>query len=110
MGQEYNPGKKMTKAKNLKMSATKDDKGAEKHTDEPQPSKPPTAPEADLGMPPLEDIDTPQKKFRFKNPDQNISRKNEHMFSCKILNFFFPNYIFYFLFSGIKVFSGDSSH
>ena len=59
MGQEYNPGKKLTKAEKLKMSATKDDKVEEKHTDELQPSQPPAAPEVDLDMPPLEDIDTP---------------------------------------------------
>ena len=41
------------------MSDTKDDKAEEKHTDELQPSQPPAAPEVDLDMPPLEDIDTP---------------------------------------------------
>ena len=59
MGREYDPGKKPTKAENLKMSATKDDRAEEKHTDEPQPSQPPAAPEVDLDMLSLEDIDTP---------------------------------------------------
>ena len=68
MGREYDPGKKPTKAEKVKMPATKDDKAKEIHTDELQSSQSPTAPKVDLDILPLEDIDTPQKKFRFKNP------------------------------------------
>ena len=71
MGQEYNPGKKPTKAENLKMSAAKDDKAKEKHTDEPQPSQPPAAAEVDLDMPPLEDIDTLERSSGSKTQHQH---------------------------------------
>ena len=40
-----------TRQKKLKVSATKDDKAEEKHTDELQPSQPPATPEVNLDMP-----------------------------------------------------------
>ena len=66
---EYDPGKKPTKSEKLKTSPTKKDKSTEGHADELQPSQQPAAPEVDPKMPPLEDITTPKKKFRFKAPD-----------------------------------------
>ena len=75
-GQEYDPGKKPTKSEKLKTSTTKEDKSTEGHTDEPQPSQPPAAPEVDPDMPPLEDVDTPWKKFKFRNPESTVKPKH----------------------------------
>ena len=69
MGCEYNPGKKPTKSEKLKTSPTKKEQSTEGHADELQPSQQPAAPEVNPNMPPLEDITTPKKKFRFKDPD-----------------------------------------
>ena len=57
--------KKPTKSEKLETSTTKENKSTEEHADEPQPSLPPAAQEVGPDMPPLEDVDTPQKKFKF---------------------------------------------
>ena len=67
---------KPTKSEKLKTSTSKEDKSTTEHTDEPQPSQPPVAPEEDPKMPPLEDVDTPQKKFKFKNPASTVKPKH----------------------------------
>ena len=61
MGREYDAGKKTTKSEKVKTSTAKEDKPTEK-----QPSQPPATSEVDPDMPPLEDIDPPRKKFKFK--------------------------------------------
>ena len=78
MGQEYDPGKKPTKSEKLKTSPTKKNQSTEGHADKPQPSQQPAALEVDPDMQPLEDVDTPQKKFKFKNPESTVKPKHFH--------------------------------
>ena len=76
MGRGYDPGKKPTKSEKLKTSTPKEDKSTEEHADEPQPSQLPAAPEVDPDMPPLEDTDTPRKKFKLKSPASTVKPKH----------------------------------
>ena len=76
MGWEYDPGKKPTKSEKLKTSTSKEDKSTTEHTDKPQPSQLPAAPEVDPNMPPLEDVVPPWKKFKFKNPTSTVKPKH----------------------------------
>ena len=62
--------------KKLKTSTTKEDKSTEEHADESQPSLLPAAPEVDPNIPTLEDVDTPQKKFKFKSPASTVKPKH----------------------------------
>ena len=65
-GQEYEPGKKQTKAEKTKLAETSKGKTTSEQ-EEPQPEQTATT-DVDPEMPPLEDI-RPRKKFRFKDPD-----------------------------------------
>ena len=60
-GREYKVGKKPPKSEKVKTSTAKEDKPTEK-----QPSQPPATSEVDPDMSPLEDVDPPKKKFKFK--------------------------------------------
>ena len=67
-GQEYEPGKKQTKAEKTKLTETSKEKTTSGH-EEPQPEPmATTTTQVDPEMPPLEDI-RPRKKFRFKDPE-----------------------------------------
>ena len=70
--QEYELGKKPTKADKLKMAGTKEDKDEEKvqtlGKEESQPSQPMSTSEIDPEIPPLEDIPTPKKRLKLKDP------------------------------------------
>ena len=65
-GQEYEPGKKQTKAEKTKLAETSKGKTTSEQK-EPPPEQTTTA-DIDPDMPSLEDI-RPRKKFRFKDPD-----------------------------------------
>ena len=64
-GQEYEAGKKQTKAEKTKMAETTAKEKPTPVQEEPQPT---AATEVDPEMPPLEDI-RPKKKIRFKDPE-----------------------------------------
>ena len=68
-GCEYEPGKKPTKAKKLKMSS-QEGKAEEQVSAAEKEDCPTPMQEVDPQMPPLEDITpaTPKKKFKFKAP------------------------------------------
>ena len=71
-GQEYEAGKKQTKAEKTKRAGTTEKEKTTQGQEEPQPT---TATEVDPEMPPLEDI-RPKKKFRFKYPDSTPRSKH----------------------------------
>ena len=71
-GQEYEAGKKQTKAEKTKMAGTTEKEETTPGQEEPQPT---TATEVDPKLPPLEDI-RPKKKFRFKDPDSTPQLKH----------------------------------
>ena len=76
-GYEYDPGKKPTKAKKLKMSS-QESKAKQKTPADEKEDHPTPMPEVDPQMPPLEDVTpaTLMKKFRFKAPDPTTRPKH----------------------------------